>query len=78
MDKVSSASEAALGGIQRNMRRLQEAASDVTKAAVDRAEPSALAEPLVRALEAQRAIEASAVTLRRVNDALDSLLDALG
>jgi hypothetical protein len=32
---------------------------------------------LVNVLEAQRTIEASAVVLRRANDALDSILDAL-
>ena len=32
---------------------------------------------MVEMLEAQRAIEASAVVLRRANDAFDSVLDAL-
>ena len=41
------------------------------------AEPVELVEPLIEMIEAQRAIEASAVALRRANDAFDSVLDSL-
>lgn len=77
MDKLPSATETALRGMQTNMRRLNQAAHEIATAPVERMEPTELAEPLVEMLEAQRAIEASAVVLRRANDALDSVLDAL-
>ena len=77
MDKITGINTTALDGIQTNLRKLQEAAHEIATAPVERAEPTELAEPLVKMLEAQRAIEANAVVLRRANDALDSVLDAL-
>ena len=77
MDKITGLNQTALDGIQRGMRKLHEAAHEIATAPVERVEPSELAEPLVSMLEAQRAIEASAVVMRRANDAFDSVLDAL-
>jgi hypothetical protein len=77
MDKITGINQTALDGIQTNMRRLHEAAHEIASAPATRAEPTELAEPLVTMLEAQRAIEASAAVMRRANDALDSVLEAL-
>jgi hypothetical protein len=64
----------ALGGIQRASRKLDGAAQEIATAPVRREEPKALADPLVRALEAQRALEASASLVRRTDEMLRSLL----
>jgi hypothetical protein len=77
MDKITGINTTALDGIQRGMQKLHEAAHEIATAPVSRAEPTELVKPLVEMLEAQRAIEASAVVLRRANDALDSVLEAL-
>jgi hypothetical protein len=77
MDKISSVTETALGGIQKSLERLNRAAQDVATAPVERQDPMELTPPLVEALAAQRALEASAAVLRRADDAFDSLLDAL-
>jgi hypothetical protein len=78
MDKITGINTTALDGIQRGMRKLHEAANEIATAPVERTEPTELVQPLVEMLEAQRAIEASAVVMRRANDALDSVLEALG
>jgi flagellar basal body rod protein FlgG len=78
MDKITGINQTALDGIQRGMQKLREAAHEIATAPVERTEPVELVEPLVQMIEAQRAIEASAVVLRRANDALDSVLEALG
>ena len=78
MDKITGLNQTALDGIQRGMRKLHEAAHEIATAPVERSEPTELVKPLVEMIEAQRAIEASAVVLRRANDALDSVLEALG
>jgi hypothetical protein len=67
----------ALDGIQTNPRKLHEAARKIASTAVRGAEPAEVVEPLVEMLEAQRAVEASAVVLRRAGDAIDSVLEAL-
>jgi flagellar basal body rod protein FlgC len=77
MDKITGIHTTALDGIQTNLRKLHEAAHEIATAPVRGAEPVELVEPLVEMLEAQRAIEASAVVLRRANDAFDSVLEAL-
>jgi hypothetical protein len=77
MDKITGLNTTALDGIQANSRKLHEAAHKIAAAHVERQEPVELVEPLVEMLEAQRAIEASAVALRRANDAFDSVLEAL-
>jgi hypothetical protein len=74
MDKIAPTS---LAGIQRNMESLHKAANDIAQAAVNGSEPTAFADPLVRALVAERAIEASAEMLKRSNEAIDSVLEAL-
>jgi len=77
MDKMSGINQTALEGIKTSSRRLHEAAHEIATAPAERAEPTDFAEPVVQMLEAQRAIEASATVLRRANDALDNVLDAL-
>jgi flagellar basal body rod protein FlgG len=77
MDKIAGINTTALDGIQTNLRKLHQAAHEIATAPVERAEPVELVEPLVEMLEAQRAIEASAVVLRRANDTFDSVLEAL-
>ena len=77
MDKIPSVLQTALAGIQRNLRKLHEAADEIATAPVRHAEPTELDKPLVAALEAQRALEASAAVMRRADEALGSLLEAL-
>lgn len=76
INKIAGINQTALEGIQRDVRKLHEAAHEIATAPVRGAEPVELAEPLVEMLEAQRAIEASAAALRRANDAFDSMLAA--
>jgi hypothetical protein len=78
VDKITGLNQTAFDGIQRGMRKLHEAAHEIATAPVERTEPTELVRPLVEMLEAQRAIEASAVVLRRANDAMDCVLEALG
>jgi flagellar hook protein FlgE len=75
MDKISGISEAALGGIQSSLKKLNQSAQDVASASVRRTEPTELVEPLVDAIEAQRALEASAQVLKRTDQMLGTLLD---
>ena len=74
MDKITGINTTALDGIQTNLRKLHEAAHEIASAPASQAEPVELIEPLVEMIEAQRAIEASAVVLKRANDAFDSVL----
>jgi len=75
MDKISSVLPIAMGGIERASRKLNDAAQEVASAPVRRDEPTELVDPLVRALEAQRALEASANVVRRADEMLGTLLD---
>jgi hypothetical protein len=77
MDKITGINTTALDGIQSNLRKLHEAAHEIASAPARGAEPVEVIEPLVEMIEAQRAIEASAVVLKRANDSFDSVLDAL-
>jgi len=77
MDKIDSVLRTALGGIQTNLRELHEAANEIATAPARGAEPTELDKSLVKALEAERALEASAVVMRRADQALGTLLDAL-
>lgn len=77
MDKISGVLQTALGGIQSSLKRLDTAAQRIAAAPVRRDDPTELADPLVEALAAQRSLEASAAVMRRADDALGSLLDAL-
>jgi hypothetical protein len=77
MDKIDSILQTALGGIRTNLRKLHEAADEIATAPARGAEPTELDKPLVAALEAQRALEASAVVVRRADQALGSLVEAL-
>jgi hypothetical protein len=77
MDKISGVLQTALGGVQSSLKALDQAAQKVATAPVRRDEPTDLADPLVDALVAQRALEASAAVMRRANESLGALLDAL-
>ena len=77
MDKIDSVLKIALGGIETNLRKLQVAANEIATAPAHDAESTELDKALVEALEAQRALEASAVVMRRADQALGTLLDAL-
>jgi flagellar hook-associated protein FlgK len=77
MDKITGLNQTALDGIQTNLRKLQKAAHEVASAPAQGKEPTQITKPLVEMIEAQRAIEASAVVMRRANDAFDSVLEAL-
>jgi hypothetical protein len=81
MDKISGVTDSALGGIQRSLKKLNQAAHEIATAPVRRTEPTEptepteLIDPLVDALEAQRALEASAKVLQRADQVLGTLLD---
>lgn len=75
MDKISGVSETALSGIQNSLKKLNQSAQEVASASVRRTEPTELVEPLVDAIEAQRALEASAKVLKRTDQMLGTLLD---
>ncbi len=77
MDKITGINTTALDGIQTNLRKLHEAAHEIATAPATRRGAHGARRALVEMIEAQRAIEASAVVLRRANDAFDSVLDAL-
>ena len=77
MDKISGVLQTALGGVQSSLNALDQAARKIATAPVRRDEPTDLADPLVDALVAQRALEASAAVLRRADDVLGTLVDAL-
>jgi hypothetical protein len=77
MDKISGVLQIALGGMQSSLKALDQAAQKIASAPVRRDEPTDLAEPLVDALVAQRSLEASAAVMKRADDALATVLDAL-
>jgi hypothetical protein len=77
MDKIPGTLSVAAGGIERGLRHLREATHEIAAAPAHPTEPTPLVEPVVRALEAQRAVEASANVVRRTDDMLDALLEAL-
>jgi len=77
MDKISGVLQTSLGGVQSSLKRLDAAAQKIATAPVRHDEPTDLAAPLVEALVAQRSLEASAAVMRRADDALGALLDAL-
>jgi hypothetical protein len=77
MDKISGVLQIALGGVQSSLRALDEAAQKIATAPVRRDEPADLADPLLAALVAQRSLEASAAVMKRADEVLGTLLDAL-
>lgn len=70
----SSALQSALSGVQASYRALERSAHELATAAGNRDEPTELAAPLVHAIEEQRALEASANVLRRVDETLGTLI----
>ena len=77
MDKIASIMQTALGGIRRSLDGLRATEHEIATVSVSETESAELADPLVRALEQQRALEAAAKVLERTDDALGSLLRAL-
>jgi hypothetical protein len=77
MDKIPGVFQTALGGVQSSLKRLDAAAQKIATAPVRDGEPTELADALVEALVAQRSLEASAAVMRRADDMLGALLDAL-
>jgi len=77
VDKISGVFQTALGGVRSSLERLDTAAQKIATAPLRRDEPTDLADPLVEALVAQRSLEASAAVMRRADDVLGTLLDAL-
>ena len=75
MDKISGIGDSALGGVQASLKKLNQAANEIATAPVRRTEPTELVDPLVDALEAQRALEASEKVLQRADQVLGTLLD---
>ena len=77
MNKISGVLQTALGGVQSSLQALDTAAQKIATAPVRGDEPTDLADPLVEVLVARRALEASAEVMKRTDDALGTLLDAL-
>jgi hypothetical protein len=77
MDKISGVLQTALGGVQSSLKALDTAAQKIATAPARTDEPTDFADPLVDALVAQRTLEASAEVIRRADDMLGTLLDAL-
>jgi hypothetical protein len=75
MDKISGVTETALGGIQSSLKKLNQAANEIATAPAQRTEPTEHVDALVDALEAQRALEASAKVMQRADQMLGTLLD---
>ena len=75
MDKISGSLQTALAGIDRAAQRLDKAAQDVASATARRSEPVEVVDSLVQALEAERALEASAKVMERADEMLGTLLD---
>jgi hypothetical protein len=75
MDKISGIGDSALGGVQASLKKLNRAANEIATAPVRRTEPTELVDPLLDALEAQRALEASEKVLQRADRVLGTLLD---
>ena len=75
MEIKANGLQAGLEGVQRGLRDLNRAAQDIASASVTRAEPVALADALVDAIEAQRQVEASADAVRSYDQTVGSLID---
>jgi hypothetical protein len=80
MDKINGVLQTALGGVHASLKALDAAAQKIATAPVRR--PTDLvdplvSDPLVAALVAQRSLEASAAVMKRADEVLGTLLDAL-
>ena len=75
MDSAFSALTSAASGIQSNLRGLQQTAHEIATASVNGDSPVDLAESLVDAIVQQRALEASANVMHRVDEAIGSIID---
>ena len=68
---------AGMRGIQRGMEGLQQEAQKIARTTIDGSEPVELAESLVKTLEHQQGIEASAKVIQRADETLGSVIDML-
>ena len=75
MDAAFSALTSAASGIQTNLRGLQQTAHAIATGSVNGDSPIDLADSLVDAIVQQRALEASANVMRRVDEAIGSIID---
>ena len=75
MDSTLSALTSAAGGIQSKLRGLQQTAHEIATASAAREEPAELATSLIDALVQQRALEASANVMRRIDEAIGTMID---
>ena len=75
MDTTFAGLSAGLAGIQRGLTQLNDAAQRIASGSVDGTSPAPLAGALVDALEARIQTEASANVVRRIDEALGTLID---
>ena len=75
MDSAFSALTSAASGIQTNLRGLQQTAQEIATASVNDESPLDLTDSLVDAMVQQRALEASANVMRRVDEAIGTIID---
>ena len=75
MNASFSALNNALAGIQSNLRGLERSAHDIATADGNRDEPDQLVDPIVASRVQQRAVEASAYAVGRIDDAIGSFID---
>ena len=75
MDSAFSALTSAASGIQSNLRSLQQTAHEIASAGANGESPIELADSLVDAIVYQRALEASANVMHRVDEAIGSIID---
>ena len=75
MDKISGITDSRARRHSGEPEEAEPAAHEIATAPVRRTEPTELVDPLVDALEAQRALEASAKVVQRADQVLGTLLD---
>lgn len=77
MTSITSSLPVALTGIRQNLNGLTEVSQQVAHASVDGAEAVDYAVAAVKSIEYRNGVDASAAALKRANEALGSLFDAL-
>jgi len=77
MTSITSSIPIALGGIRQNLSGLNEVSQQVAHASVDGHDAVDQAASAVQLLEHRNGVDASAAALKRANEALGGLFDAL-
>jgi len=77
MSTISNSLPVALAGIRQNLNGLTEVSQQVAHASVDGTDATDSAVTAVQTLEYSNGVDASAAALKRANEALGSLFDAL-